>query len=93
MFSILSGQRINLTLMDFGVWTSNTNEQPASFCDSYAVVREDSSSQQTICGGDERTRNVYVSRSNFVEIVMTRRQHEDVHQYLLKYNGKCTMEL
>ena len=74
-------------MFDFDVWTRQGSDQPATFCDSYAVVSEGSSLQQTICGSDERTRNVYVSRSNIVEIFMTRRQTTETPNIVMEYNG------
>ena len=78
------GQLINLTLFDFGIWTRQASDQPGTFCDSYAVVREGPSLQQTICGGDERMRNVYISTSNSIEIIMT----HQIQRFFLEFNGK-----
>ena len=82
-----SGQRINFTLYDFGVWRRQGSAQTNTFCQSYAVIREGSRSQQTICGGNERTRNVYVSRSNVVHIELAARRTRDAGAFLLEYEG------
>ena len=77
------GQQINLTLFDFGIWTRHASDETATFCDSYAVVRGDPSSQQTICGGDERVKGVYISNSNSIEIVMSRQ----LQGYLIQFKS------
>ena len=74
-------------MIDFDLWTRQDSDQPGTSCDSYAVIREGSSLQQTICGSDERTRNVYVSRSNIIEIFRTRMHTTGTPNFIMEYNG------
>ena len=83
------GQLINLTLFDFGIWTRQASDQSGTFCNSYGVVREGPSLQQTICGGDKRMRNVYISKSNAIEIVMT----HQIQRFFLEFNGKVAFTI
>ena len=64
-------QRINLTLVDFG--TPETTGLPSDGyrpeCQKYAMIRERSeTSDTTVCSGSQRERNIYLSKSNRVEI-------------------------
>merc|ERR1712002_1231033 len=65
------GQKINLTLFDFGLAPSSINGSYSSspHCHVYAIIKEINTGQSvTICGRESRIKNVYVSTSNSVEV-------------------------
>lgn len=79
---VLPGQRINVTLHDFAVTgvrsrdlTSTSLSSPGDSglpvrtCRMYAVLREPTlTSRVTVCGGERRTKTVYISQLNVLEI-------------------------
>ncbi len=78
-----AGQKVTLTLSDYG-W-----EQAAGDigCRPYAYVVERSAGvNETICGGQERERQVYTSRSDHVLIQILPRETRQSH-FLLWYQG------
>ena len=93
LIEALPGQRINITLLDFGVYTpEGDSSYGESFngvevCQKYAVVREKIPERSTVlCGGRARERQVYLSNSNSVEIGIEARSATK-HHFLLKYEG------
>lgn len=89
----LPGQRVNITLFDFGSAISQVGrglQATSVVCQRYALIKEKTSASPTIvCSGNERTRGVYVSDGNVVEIqlVHTRHRKESAH-FLLRYSGE-----
>ena len=60
-------------------------------CHAYAIIREKDGSSEavTVCGGRERFRHVYYSRSNQVEVrVFGRKNTDKSPQFLLKFEGR-----
>lgn len=66
------------------------NGGSTEFCKAYAIVRErETGSSTTICGGQQRKRTVYVSRTNEIEIRLIyspHRNNKDV--FLLQYDSE-----
>ena len=91
---LIVGQRINLTIFDFGIWSRHKNSVSNSvYCDKYAVISEHLIGQETsICAGDERIRSVYLSTTSSVD-VMLRLNHQSMKDkhFLLKYEGKVSI--
>ena len=57
-------------------------------CDNYAILTETATGhQKTICGSNERIKQVYVSKSSMIDvaIMMTNNRH-----FLIEYEGKMT---
>ena len=86
------GQQINITVIDFGIWArqSDTDLDESMHCDKYANLREHSTAQETsVCGGEQRIRNVYVSRTSTLDISMVppTGSGSDKRHFLLKYEG------
>ena len=78
------GQRINLTLHDFGTADTRPNA-----CQAYAIVRESSRSppkSETICNSAQRKRHVYLSATNMVDIRVLGSKND--RQFLIEYNGE-----
>ena len=91
------GQRINVTLYDFTLHDPfNTNDVTATseqraFCHKYAVIRERSAvtRETTVCGGEQRIKNVYLSASNVLEIHLSRyNSPKKAAYFLLRYEGR-----
>ena len=64
-------------------------------CDKYAMFREPSTGQETpVCGGVQRIRNVYVSRTSTLDIsiVQPTGSGSDKRHFLLKYEGITTVK-
>ena len=89
-------QRINFTLIDFSISARLKNTEQAfglSSCRPFGGIKDGQSGNSTpeiMCGGKERERSIYLSRSNRVEV----RFHSNSTEYfLLKYEGIKCMEL
>ena len=90
VIQVAPGQRINITLLDFGVYGLKKGSPGGQsvYCNRYAQIR-DLSQNTPICAGRVREKNVYVSKSNRVEITLLRPDRSQVQpQFLLKYQGK-----
>ena len=78
-------------MLDFGLWTSLKNRASiaAQPCTVSIRLQETITGQETtLCGGDERISNPYVSRTNIVDISFTKTSRDNVErELLLKYEG------
>lgn len=78
------GQRINITLHDFG-----TADYRPGACHAYAILRENINppsgglASETICNSDLRKRFAYLSKSNRLDIRIIKKEQ----QFLLEYEG------
>ncbi len=92
VIEVHKGQKINVTLMDFGLWQRQQNEDGTSslYCHKYAMIQEgDQRQQTTICASNERQKMVYLSKGNKLTITIARSMGDgDVPQFILKYEGK-----
>ena len=89
--TVAPGQRINLTLFDFNIVPPrNSERESGTVCQVYAIINEKSSSTDvTVCGGDQRQRMVYLSEANSIDIqVMTITDEAQHGHFLLRYEGK-----
>lgn len=94
------GQKINFTLLDFGVAVENPTPAPNKmksapvFCEQYAVIAEPSAGRSTIvCGGHFREKHVYKTVTNEVRVhILSRKQpmHPAKH-FVLHYEGKLKL--
>lgn len=95
---MLPGQRVNLTLMDFGRISSNTSSEAGHsknfpHCTVYAIIKETRSQKSmTVCGAtssSERERNIYVSEGNEIEVRMvTSQKVKEGGHFLIKFDGQ-----
>ena len=87
------GQRINISLFDFATpIEENYALADTGICYQYAIVTEKTSTTRNIrvCGGTDRERNIYTSRTNALEIrIITRNNVESdkVYHFALKWEG------
>lgn len=86
------GQKINLTLYDFGISAQNysTTIEKKAFphCHVYMIIKErDTNKSTTICGGATRIYNAYISTSNKVEIRVMTGQPTKNKMFLLHYEA------
>lgn len=97
---VLPGQTINLTLIDFGVWgrhaSSATDMGSGSrslYCHKYAVIHEgDPVQETTVCASSLRTKNIYMSKSNKIEIILPRPVGDQpVPKFLIHYEGRLPL--
>ena len=81
------GQRISIDLYDFDRGTGSLS----AICNAYAILREHSpeinTQRLTICNGVERTRHIYTSISNELEIRVLGGIKKTRH-FLIKYTSK-----
>ena len=95
---VLPGQRVNLTLFDFGRVPNDTTSPGVnqvnrnSHCHVYAIVKEKKKTKsRTICGAaasETRERNIFVSEGNEIEVrLVTSQRTKDGGQFLVKYEG------
>lgn len=77
------GQRINITLHDFG-----RANQSSEICHAYAIVRErDLSQSRTICNTRQRKVHAYTTLAHSLEVRVLGTQKG--RQFLLEYQGWC----
>ena len=92
VIEVKEGQRINLTLLDFGLWKRQQEDTASSslYCHKYAIIQEgDQLQQTTVCGSRHRERVVFLSKTNKVTITVSRSNgDENAAQFILKYQGK-----
>ena len=93
VIEVLPGQRVNITLLDFG-WQSRSGTESSmdtlQVCQKYAVIREMSQTKShTVCGSPRRESHVLTSTTNELEIYLTPKASPDGHtnHFLLKYEG------
>ncbi|KAI0208654.1 hypothetical protein LSAT2_006633 [Lamellibrachia satsuma] len=69
LISVLPGQTIKLTLLDFGVAERRAAVEQLNVCTVYAIINEEAvSMSETLCGGTTRQKVVYTSVSNSVTV-------------------------
>ena len=83
LISVLPGQQLNITLVDF-------TQVVGGGCQAYASFKERSSEgqPQTVCGGDGRERHAFLSNSESVEVRLFQSSPSKPKRFLLKYEGK-----
>lgn len=88
VITLQPGQRINVTLYDFNMPTRHNHD--AGLCHQYALITERQSATRNmrLCGGDQRIRNVFVSRGNTIEVRIIKRGEEQEQYFLLHYEGQ-----
>ena len=88
LIQVAPGQKINITLHDFGLGIrSEQTGHSSHVCIRYAYIGEERST--TICAGNQRTKTVYVSETNTVKVEMIPNQINDLSaSFLLSYSGK-----
>ncbi len=61
-------------------------------CQRYAHIKEDSMKGATVCGGEQRVKNIYMSDSHklTIEIVPSSQSTENPAEFLLQYQGNNT---
>lgn len=101
------GQTIHVTLHDFGVYLTRRRSsspkgkqvtlysgQGVESCLLYAVLWEpivNDGGNVSICGGTQRLASIYSSRTNRLEVGISRAElGRSVVNYLLEYQGQCT---
>ena len=91
-----SGQRLNITLMDYSLPVRiHANELAPTYgsqayCHKYAVIQErvGTTKRAVVCGGDGVQRSVYMSAGNVVEIHLMRyTTPKKFAHFLLQYEG------
>ena len=94
VYLLNTGYRINITVMDFGLWSRNSKKgvigsQHNSHCDKYATLYEPALGQETpICAGEQRTRNVYLSKTSTLDVALIPESRgEEMKHFLIKYEG------
>jgi hypothetical protein len=87
LISMQPGQRVNLTLVDFGI--ASRYERGATDCQIYAVIRDMTShGEMTVCGGFRRERPVYVSEGSDVQVKLhTYGDDANTVHYVIMYEG------
>src|SRR6218665_1714130 len=89
------GQRINVTLLDFGtasVTGGGAGDLPEAgkTCQAYAIISERQSSRSvTVCSGTERQRHVFLSEQEQLEVRVQHGMNRNrTRNFLLKYECK-----
>ncbi len=82
-----AGQRINLTMLDFGSSGSYNQGRTAS-CIQYGFISERRLGvNKTICGGNGRQQAIYTSATSSVEIALTPTGQEPAY-FLIQFQGR-----
>ena len=93
LIEALPGQRVNISLVDFGNRLSklpeyNLDYQSIEVCEKYATILEQiPHKEKTVCGGKARHEHIYLSNGNSVEIQIETRKY-DPNYFLFKYESK-----
>ncbi len=86
------GQRINLTLLDFGAGSSS-DQVHVSSCMPYGFLEEKTLGvNQSICGGRSRERVLYTSATNSVEVVLISPRPSQP-AFLVNFQGKSSNKI
>lgn len=95
LLKVLPGQRINLTMLDFGRIQNDVESgaKAPTHCQVYAVIKEKGSAKRaTICGGTTnktRESSIYVSEGHELEVrIVTNQRSRGGAQFLIKYESK-----
>lgn len=83
------GQRINITLEDYAVGDRSSLSSPV-ICPRYANIREQSRST-SICGGERRTKAIYLSDTNLVYVEMVPDLTKSTASFLLNFKGSISI--
>ncbi len=92
------GQRINVTVLNFGHNTDQQAPRAGSYgpnkmavCFEVAEISEPENRKLvTLCGGDSRESSIFLSRSNEVKITLRGKQLlRSVGKFVFKYQGNC----
>ena len=82
-----SGQRVNVTLLDFG-YPVDQGQKAAAACIPYGYMSERRLGvNKTICGGNSRQQVIYTSATSSVEVALKATGPDSPH-FLVKFQGK-----
>ncbi len=85
--NFLSVLSCNLTSYYISFQPLTSSVSGPQYCRAYAIVRErDGGHSQTLCGGEQRFRNILVSKSHILEIRVIQSQHS-ANNFVLQYQG------
>ena len=97
LIQVQPGQRINITVIDFSLAYRNSSHNIRHrpdlsfplYCHEYAMIKETQVPRTTtICGGDVRHKQAYVSSSHRVEIrIVSRQSNRNGEHFMLHYQG------
>ena len=84
------GQRINLSVVNFGWTVSSSNQSTGGACQLFGHIIERSLNiNRSLCGGSIRESNAYTSMSNAVEIsILSSKARRTSSHFMLKYEGR-----
>ena len=78
-------------MYDFGIWsaTENLESSQIQHCATSVKLHEPTSGEETtLCGGNQRISNPFISRTNIVDVSFTVRPDlQTTTELLLKYEG------
>ena len=91
VIEVPAGQKINITLFDFGMVADNQSHVDGGgsrVCRVYATIREEQGGRSvTVCGGESRIRTVYLSLKHKVEVRLISTKNAKPSHFLLHYQG------
>ena len=100
LLEVPPGQRISLTLYDFGVGSkpnvtekhgvSVTSSNKMNHCHVYAIIKEQYPGRSvTVCGGSDRMKHIYESDTNSVEVrFLGTTANRNRKNFVLEYEGE-----
>ena len=83
--------------ISYSVSCPSAGEDPSGYtslvCQRYAHIKEAGNKVDTVCGGEQRVRNIYMSDSHqlTVEIVPPSQSTENAAEFLLQYEGNLNV--
>ncbi len=86
------GQRVNLTLLDFGAGGSGDHVHMSSCIPYGFLVERTLGVNQSICGGRSRERVLYTSATNSVEVVLISPRPSQP-AFLVNFQGKSSNKI
>ena len=85
------GRSVKLTLINFAFSIPGPSGNAGrGMCETYMIVKENKRTKNiTVCKGDNREQEIYVSESNSVQVhILAARGAQDTRKFVLKYEGK-----
>ena len=88
LIQVSSGQRINVTMLDFGISQRDPDFDASTSCRVYAMIYEGDKHGVSVCASDQRLNSVFVSETSELEIRMVIRKDADINPgFMISYKA------
>ena len=88
LIRVSSGQRINVTMLDFGIAQRDPDFAASNVCKVYAMIYEGGKNGVSVCASDQRLNSVFVSDTSELEIRMVIRKDAGISPgFMISYKA------